>query len=104
MPMRRRSGDTQAPAPDNRSPPASTSPASGRSKPAMQRRAVLLPEPEGPSRQPMRPASTVSDSRSTAATPGNDRETSRSSSRTFHSPGQQGDGQQAGDHDGESRQ
>ncbi len=38
------------------------SPAATRSKPAMQRSTVVLPQPEGPSRQPIRPFSRLKDS------------------------------------------
>ena len=49
MPTRRRSGGTEAPAPDTRRPPISMVPASGASSPAIRRRNVVLPQPDGPS-------------------------------------------------------
>src|SRR5260370_31021621 len=43
-------------------------PSSGTSKPAISRNSVVLPQPDGPSSAKNSPASTASDTRSTAAT------------------------------------
>ena len=48
MPMSRRSGGTKPPGGDDDASPSSIVPASGRSRPAMQRRVVVLPQPRGP--------------------------------------------------------
>src|SRR5882724_5388381 len=49
-------------------PASSTRPSSGRSKPAISRRVVVLPEPEGPSRVKNSPAGISRSTRSTATT------------------------------------
>ena len=51
MPMPRRSAGTSTPGPCSTRPPTVTVPASGRSRPATQRSAVVLPLPDGPSRR-----------------------------------------------------
>ena len=56
MPMRRRSGGTcRPPARLTTAPSIEMLPAATRSKPAMQRSAVVLPQPDGPSRQQISP-------------------------------------------------
>ena len=47
-------------------PPIRMSPSSGSSSPAMQRKLVVLPQPEGPSRQTNCPLATLSETPSTA--------------------------------------
>ena len=66
MPIRRRSGSTQSPAPATARPPMATVPASGRSKPAIMRSSVVLPEPLGPSSATIWPWSTCTLAASTA--------------------------------------
>ena len=56
MPMRRRSGGRWVPpASLTTAPSMAMRPAATRSKPPMQRSAVVLPQPEGPSRQQISP-------------------------------------------------
>ncbi len=62
MPMRRRSGGSVWRGVLTTSPSSRISPAARRSKPAMQRSTVVLPQPEGPSRQPIRPFSRLRES------------------------------------------
>jgi hypothetical protein len=62
MPMPRASGGTTRPGDDTSRPENEIVPARSGSKPARQRRTVVLPQPEGPSRQPMSPAARESDS------------------------------------------
>ena len=61
MPMLRASGGRNTPraADATTSPPMRISPASGRSSPAMQRKVVVLPQPEGPSRTTISPVGTA---------------------------------------------
>ena len=70
MPMLRRSGGTTAPGADTTLPPTRISPASGSRKPAIIRSVVVLPQPEGPSRQMNSPCSTARSIASTETTPG----------------------------------
>src|SRR5438874_2321335 len=60
MPIRRFSGGTNTPrdADVSSRPPTWTSPASGRSRPAMSRSVVVLPQPLGPSSVTSEPAAT----------------------------------------------
>ena len=60
MPTRRRSGGTQAPGPVTSAEPSLITPRSGRSKPAMARSRVVLPQPLGPSRDRCSPGATSS--------------------------------------------
>jgi len=62
MAMSRRQGGS----PVTSRPPISTSPSSGSSSPAMQRSVVVLPQPEGPSRQTNCPLPPCSETSSTA--------------------------------------
>ncbi len=55
MPMRRFSGASAIPGRDTTLPARRISPSCTASKPAMQRSTVVLPQPLGPSRQPMAP-------------------------------------------------
>ena len=65
--MLRRSGGTVRAGEDSSSLPTRISPADGSTKPAISRSVVVLPQPEGPSRQTSRPCSMVSDTSSTTA-------------------------------------
>ena len=56
MPTPRASGGTTRPGEDTTRPENAIVPARTGSKPARQRSTVVLPQPEGPSRQPMPPA------------------------------------------------
>jgi hypothetical protein len=67
MPMRRRSGGTWCCGLLTRSPSSQTSPALTGSNPAMARSTVVLPQPEGPSRQPTVPRARVIEKFSTTA-------------------------------------
>jgi len=49
MPMSRECGGTKWPFPETTRSPMRIVPASGRSRPAMQRRVVVFPQPDGPS-------------------------------------------------------
>jgi hypothetical protein len=66
MPTPRASGGTSRLGLATTSPRKLTVPASGASKPAMSRRVVVFPQPEGPSRATISPSSTESESPSTA--------------------------------------
>ena len=66
MPMLRASGGTIVPGVDSTRSASAIWPLRTGSKPATQRRSVLLPQPDGPSRQPISPGASVNDrSRST---------------------------------------
>ena len=66
--MLRRSGGTVRAGEDSSwLPTRRISPAAGSTKPAISRSVVVLPQPEGPSRQTRRPCSMVSDTSSTTA-------------------------------------
>src|SRR6185312_2212556 len=65
--MLRRSGGTTAAADDSTRSPTRISPPSGARKPATRRSAVVLPQPDGPSRQVNTPCSTLRLRSSTAA-------------------------------------
>ena len=69
MPMPRCSGATRPVPSVSTRPPTTTRPALIGSRPAMMRSAVVLPEPEAPSRQPMVPAGTSKDRRSSTGAP-----------------------------------
>ena len=58
MPMRRFSAGTKQSGPDTVKSSTAIIPASGRSSPAMQRRSVVFPHPDGPSRASTVPAGT----------------------------------------------
>ena len=73
MPIRRCSGSTQSPSPATVRPPIRTLPASGRSKPAIMRSSVVLPEPLGPSSATSSPRPTRRLAASTAVRAPNDR-------------------------------
>ena len=66
MPILRRSGSTHSPSSATVRPPMRTRPASGRSKPAIMRSSVVLPEPLGPSSATIWPWSTRREAPSTA--------------------------------------
>ena len=61
IPSRRSLAETSVPASASKSarPPTNTVPASGRSSPAMQRRVVVFPQPDGPSSERNAPSSIV---------------------------------------------
>src|ERR1044072_4006853 len=66
--MLRLSGGTECAGEDTSLSPTRISPALGSTKPAMSRSVVVLPQPDGPSRQTRWPCSMVSDMSSTTAT------------------------------------
>ncbi len=66
--MLRRSGGSALPADETIRPPTAISPAVGSMKPAMRRSVVVLPQPEGPSRQTSLPLSIERSTVETAAT------------------------------------
>ena len=68
IPICRRSGATQASGPVKVSPPRTTVPVSGLSKPAIARRSVVLPQPLGPTRVVRRWRGSSSSAPSTART------------------------------------
>src|SRR5688572_25734659 len=68
MPIRRASGSTKPVGPATSMPSTAMRPADGRSTPAMRRRSVDLPEPDGPSTQTISPRVTVIESCSRATT------------------------------------
>src|ERR1700709_269164 len=65
--MLRRSGGTVAAGEEISLPPTRISPPVGSTKPAIRRSVVVLPQPEGPSRQTRWPCSMCSDTSSTTA-------------------------------------
>ncbi len=65
--MLRRSGGIVRAGEETRWSPTRISPAEGSTKPAISRKVVVLPQPEGPSRHTSRPCSIVSDTLSTTA-------------------------------------
>src|SRR5436190_12553881 len=65
--MRRRSGGRLRPGCETTRPPTRMVPQSGSMKPATRRNVVVLPQPDGPSRQHNEPCATVSVRSSTAA-------------------------------------
>src|ERR1051325_4199533 len=67
MDMLRFSGGSVADGDDTTRSPTRTSPWLGSTKPAISRNVVVLPQPEGPSRQTSLPCSIVSDTLSTTA-------------------------------------
>ena len=69
MLMLRRSGGTTDWTDDTTLPPTRISPASGSRKPAIMRNVVVLPQPDGPSRQTNSPCSTDRLMPSTETTP-----------------------------------
>src|SRR5215218_10091340 len=68
MDMRRRSGGVTAPGADSTSPSTSIVPSEGGMKPAIMRSVVVLPQPEGPSRETNSPSRRARSTPSTAAT------------------------------------
>ena len=70
MLMFRRSGGTTEPTDDTTLPPTRISPPSGSRNPAIIRSVVVLPQPDGPSRQTNSPWPTDSSIESTGTTPG----------------------------------
>ena len=79
--MRRFSGGSTDSGDEITSPSISIVPAVGAMKPAIMRKVVVLPQPEGPSSETSSPSSSVRLKSSTAATPPKTRETWRSTSR-----------------------
>src|SRR5882672_725358 len=65
--MLRRSGGTVRDGEDRTSLPTRISPAVGSTKPAIRRKVVVLPQPDGPSRQTSRPCPIRNDTSSTTA-------------------------------------
>src|SRR5260370_1192205 len=65
--MLRRSGGTVRAGEEMTLLPTRISPAEGSTKPAISRKVVVLPQPDGPSRHTRRPCSTVSEMSSTTA-------------------------------------
>ncbi len=65
MPMRRSSGASIRPGWLTASPSSQTAPATSGSKPATARSTVVLPQPDGPSRQPTLPRARLSEKFST---------------------------------------
>ncbi len=65
--MLRRSGGSVRAGEDTTRSPTRISPAVGSTKPAISRSVVVLPQPDGPSRQTSAPCSIVNDTSSTTA-------------------------------------
>src|SRR5689334_10804301 len=84
--MRRFSGGSTDSAEEITSPSTSMVPLVGAMKPAIMRRVVVLPQPDGPSSETSSPSSSARLKSSTAVTPPNTRDTWRSTRRLMFAP------------------